>query len=288
MKPPLLRPLAGCVALCTLGLAALAWWWQGGAPTAPEPASAPSGASAPAGAALAEALPGSAPPAANRAAASATAATAAQAPGPRPDPSRMQRAIQLAVSSQQPGKAREALQYLHDCWFVAEEGNLRREALDDERHAMSEAAYLTAVARLEDERQACQAIDASSHAQWVPLLRRSMAEGDIGAATRLSLALGLDKAVAEPEIAAGLVRDAWGCNGMALAGLRGVARRHPRLLSPHVVGAVYELERLQLSTSPNMDPALRTRLLAGLKQPANADPAEVARLVAEMQRRCPD
>lgn len=209
-----------------------------------------------------------------------------------PDASRMQREIQLALHSAERGAARKALKYLHDCWAVRQVGDRQRAALDAGRHRMSEAAYSEALSQFEERQRGCQAIDANSRGQWEPLLRRSLAEGDEGVSTRLVLALGerFDPA-AEPAIVAGLLRDAWACDGLAFVMLRPLARKHSPLIGPHVAGAVNALDRAQLTAYVKKNPAGNAevdRQLAELVTPADADPAEVARLVSDMRTRCPD
>lgn len=226
-------------------------------------------------------------------AASAPAAAATAAPrSPLPDGSRMQREIQLALHNPERGAARKALKYLHDCSVATKVGPRQRASLEEERHRMTEAAFMKALTRLEEEQRSCQAIDANAHAQWVPLLRRSLAEGDEGVAAHLVLALGERfDAAAEPEIVAGLLRDAWACDGLAFGMLRPLARSHSPLLDPSVAGAVNALDHAQITAFAKanpMRPAELARELAELVPPANADPAKLARLVSDMKARCPD
>jgi hypothetical protein len=143
----------------------------------------------------------------------------------------------------------------------------------------------------------CQAVDASSRAQLVPLLRRSLAEGDKGAAASLVQALGKDfKAADEPAVIPALRRDAWDCDRMSQVALSSLVRRDPQLLTPNEIGALRDQQRIQFSRSlealqqkaegdPKRQAAIEG-ILATFKPPPEADAAEVARMSAEMQSRC--
>jgi hypothetical protein len=147
------------------------------------------------------------------------------------------------------------------------------------------------------EAPACQAVDATSRAQLLPLLRRSLAEGDKGAAAALMSALGsnLDLA-AEPNLVPALRRDAWACDRLSQSQLALLARRYPQLLTPNEVGVLREWERasgvrlvasMQKAASGPLPEAVLSSLMERFKPPPEADPAEVARLSAEIQSRCP-
>ncbi|MFT7775066.1 hypothetical protein [Roseateles sp.] len=216
-------------------------------------------------------------------------------PNSLPDVSRLQREIQFAFSSDQRGKAGEAARHIKAC-ATLERLHGRTEA---GWHHKSEADGRALLTYTQQELVACQAVDAASREQLVPLLRRSLAEGHRGAAASLivELGAGFDPS-AEPDVVAGLRRDSWACDGVSQAILRGSALMHPRLLVPNELGALNELERMrlgarteQLRRMTDADPKSKVafdKLMDGLKLPPDADAAEVARLVAEVQARCAD
>lgn len=214
-------------------------------------------------------------------------------PRPPPDVSRMQREIQIAVSSDQRGKAGEAAWHIRACENVE---RLRAE-VDAGWHRKCEADGCALLAGMQQDLASCQAVDAASRAQLVPLLRRSLAEGDQGAAAALVSALGKGFDVAsEPTVVAALRRDAWACDRVSQHWLSMLAAQHPRLLTPNEIGALREEQRAAISKAteqarrrPDSHSAHIAALeswLASFKPPPGADPAEVARMSAEIQGRC--
>jgi hypothetical protein len=143
----------------------------------------------------------------------------------------------------------------------------------------------------------CQAVDAGSREQLLPLLRRSLAEGDKGAAAGLVQALGKDVNLAdEPGVIPALRRDAWDCDSSSQRVLSSLVRRDPQLLTPNEIGALRDQERIQFSKGleamqrkaegdPKRQAAIEW-MLATFKPPPEANPAEVARMSAEIQSRC--
>ncbi|MFG6487614.1 hypothetical protein ACG04R_13100 [Roseateles sp. BYS78W] len=281
-----------------LGLGLLAWRviaWQAQeerVPALPQRAQA--------ALALPEPLPASAPLPVLPAAADVPASAPARAAllRPPPDVMRLQRDIQFAISSNEPGKAGKAARRIKHC----EQLDQMRERLKVGGLKVDDTTKTRLTAMLDMEAPACQAVDAASRAQLVPLLRRSLAEGDKGAAASLMSELGsnLDLA-AEPDLVPALRRDAWACDRLSQIQLAQLARRYPQLLTPNEVGVLREQERAaairsvqrlrQAASDPRLTAAqnesVMERFMERFKLPADADPAEVARLSAEIQSRCP-
>jgi len=276
-----------------LGLGLLAWRviaWRADderVPALPPPAQA----------ALAPPEPGpaSAPLPELSAAADAPASEPARAAflKPPPDVMRLQRDIQFAISSNEPGKAGKAAQLIRRCQTLDQ----TRERLKAGGLKLDDITKTRLTALLDMEAPACQAVDAASRAQLVPLLRRSLAEGDKGAAASLMSELGSNlDLVAEPDLVPALRRDAWACDRLSQIKLAQLARRYPQLLTPNEVGVLREWERaggvrlvesMQKAASAPIPEAVLSRMMERFKPPADADPAEVARLSAEIQSRCP-
>lgn len=282
------RHVVPVVVVAVLAVSAFAWWrGDGAAPAEPaEPvAQAQSIEPVP--------PPATAGPTAEPASQPAAPASAVAIPRPPPDVSRMQREIQIAVSSDERGKAGEAARHIKTC-----EGVERlRAQVDAGWHRKSEADGRALLAGMQQDLASCQAVDAASRAQLVPLLRRSLAEGDQGAAAALVSALGKGFDMAsEPTVVAALRRDAWACDRVSLYWLSTLAAQHPRLLTPNEIGALREQQRAEISKGteetrrrPDVDSAHKAALeslLASFKPPPGADPAEVARLAADIQGRC--
>lgn len=218
---------------------------------------------------------------------------------PPVDISRRQRDIQLAVGSNQRGKAGEAAMHIQTC-LMAE----RRAEYERQRMAKTADQYwiLAPAIRVERARHdellaSCQAVDAASRAQLVPLLRRSLAEGDKSAAAGLVQALGKNFNLAdEPAVLPALRRDAWDCDSSSQRVLISLAYREPQLLTANEIGALREQERIRLGQGleavlrhPGGDPQRRAALegmLATFKPPPEAIPAEMARISADIQSRC--
>ncbi len=209
----------------------------------------------------------------------------------------MQRDVQLAIGSDQRGKAGEAARHIQRCLALERDPERNRQAMEAMLRRLPEAAAGSFRASHQELVASCQAVDESSRAQLVPLLRRSLAEGDKGAAAGLVRALGKDFNLADdPDVLAALRRDAWDCDDGSQRALSNLARRDPQLLPPNEIGALRDLERIQFSKS--MEALLRQAegdtkrqavlqaMLATYKSPPEADPAEVARISAEIQSRC--
>lgn len=209
----------------------------------------------------------------------------------------MQPDIQLAISSDQPGKAGEAARHIQRCLALERDPERARQRMEDLLRRLPESAHSVMRASHHQLVAACQAVDAASREQLVPLLRRSLDEGDKGAAAGLVQALGKNFNLAdEPGVLPALRRDAWDCDGSSQRVLSSLVRRDPRLLTPDEIGALRDQERIQFSNS--LEAALRKAegdtkrqaaiagMLATFKPPPEADPAEVARISAEIQSRC--
>ncbi|RZJ09508.1 MAG: hypothetical protein EOP39_11220 [Rubrivivax sp.] len=214
------------------------------------------------------------------------------------DASRMQREIQMAVSSQERGKAGRAAQHILDCASAEATAEANRQRAAEQTPLVADPRWRDMVAANDRLLPSCQAVDAASRAQLVPLLRRSLTEGDKGAAAHLAAALleaGF-KVVDEPAVVAALRRDAWDCDRMSLGMLNWLASRHPQLLTPNELGALREQQRAYVSVE--VEAALRTspdnlELKAAMdhtralfKPPPGADPAKVARMAVDIQSRC--
>jgi hypothetical protein len=216
---------------------------------------------------------------------------------PPVDVSRMQPDIQLAISSDQRGKAGDAARHIQRCLALERDPERARQSVENLLRRLPEAAHSAMRASHQELVAACQAVDAASRAQLVPLLRRSLDEGDKGAAAGLVQALGKGFNLAdEPGVLRALRRDAWDCDGSSQRALSSLVRRDPQLLTPNEIGALRDQERIQFSKS--LEAMLRKAegnpkrqaviegMLATFKPPPEADPAEVARISAEIQRRC--
>jgi hypothetical protein len=216
---------------------------------------------------------------------------------PPVDISRMQRDIQFAISSDQRGKAGEAARHIRRCLALERDPERRRQSMEDLQRRLPEVLVSAVRASHHDLVASCQAVDAASRAQLVPLLRRSLDEGDKGAAQGLVEALGKNINLAdEPGIIPALRRDAWDCDRSSQIELSRLVRRDPQLLTPNEIGALRDQERIQFSKGLEAmmrkaegDPkrqAAFAGILASFKPPPEANPAEVARMSADIQRRC--
>jgi len=215
---------------------------------------------------------------------------------PPADVSRLQRDIQLAIGSDQRGKAGEAARHIKMCLALERAPERSRQRTEDMLRHMPEAARSAMRAFNQQLVASCQAVDAASREQLVPLLRRSLAEGDKGAAAGLVQALGKDVNLAdEPGVIPALRRDAWDCDSTSQSVLSSLVRRDPRLLTPNETGALRE--QMYLSDGPSLERVIRAegdpkrkaileQLKASYQPPPEADPAEVARISADIQSRC--
>lgn len=172
----------------------------------------------------------------------------------------------------------------------------RRQSTEEFLRGVPESAAAAIRASHQAMVASCQAVDAASRAQLVPLLRRSLAEGDKGAAAGLVQALGKDfKLADEPAVVPALRRDAWDCDRSSQRVLDILARRDPQLLTPNEIGALREqmylsdgssLERVIRAEGDPKRKAILEQLKASYQPPPGADPAEVARISADIQSRC--
>ncbi|KQW51743.1 hypothetical protein ASD88_03775 [Pelomonas sp. Root662] len=285
---------------CVGALAFAVAHWRGDSDALPQQASVPA-PSPPV--ALAPAVPldegRSAASAATAAAPVPTTAMPASAVLRRPpvDVSRMQPDIQLAISSDQRGKAGEAAWHIQRCLSLERDPERARQQMENLLRRLPETAHSVMRASHQQWVASCQAVDAASREQLVPLLRRSLGEGDKGAAAGLVQALGENFNLAdEPAVVPALRRDAWDCDSSSQRVLSRLLRRDPQLLTPNEIGALRDQEHIQFSKSLEAllrkaegDPkrqAVLEGMLATYKPPPEADPAEVARISAEIQSRC--
>jgi len=299
MKPGVQRLawLAGVA--CVGALAFAVTHWRGDSDAMPQQASvpAPSLPVAPAPAVLLD--EGRSVAAATAAASVPTMAMPASAVLRRPpvDVSRMQPDIQLAISSDQRGKAGEAARHIQRCLALERDPERSRQSTEALLRRLPESVHSVMRASHQELVASCQAVDAASREQLVPLLRRSLDEGDKGAAEGLVQALGKNFNLAdEPGVLPALRRDAWDCDRSSQRVLSSLVRRDPQLLTPSEIGALRDQGRIQFSESleallrkaegdPKRQAAI-AGILATYKPPPEADPAEVARFSAEIQSRC--
>lgn len=210
----------------------------------------------------------------------------------------MQRDVQLAIGSDQRGKAGEAARHIQRCMAFERNPERARQATEDILGRMPESLAGVMRAKHQELVASCQAVDEASRAQLVPLLRRSLAEGDRGAAAGLVQALGKSFNLAdEPGVVPALRRDAWDCDRSSQSVLSSLVRRNPQLLTPNETGALRDQQRiwqgqgLEAAMRAEGDPkrkAILEQLKASYQPPPEADAAEVARISAEIQGRCED
>lgn len=294
---PVVRRLAWLAGVACVGALAFAvTHWRGDSDAMPQQASVP--APSP------PVAPAPAPPQEEASAATTAAsvppmAMPASAVLRRPpaDASRKQRDIQLAIGSDQRGKAGEAARHIQRCLVLERDPELARQRMEEILRRLPEAAAGVMRAGHQEMVASCQAVDAASREQLVPLLRRSLAEGDKGAAAGLVQALGKNFNLAdEPGVIPALRRDAWDCDRSSQLVLSSLVRRDPQLLTPNEVGALRDQQRIQLGQGleavlrkaegdPKRQAAIEG-MLATFKPPPEADAAEVARISAEIQSRC--
>lgn len=130
-------------------------------------------------------------------------------------------------------------------------------------------------------------MDAAARAQLLPLLRRSLQEGDRGAGAALARQLGKDFDPArETEAVASLRRDAWACDRSSISTLGLLSLRHSQLLTANELGAIRQMQASHPMWAGAASGARFSELMERFKPPAEADPAEVARLAATIQARC--
>lgn len=209
----------------------------------------------------------------------------------------MQREIQMAVSGDQRGKAGEAAHHIRTCLSAELMVRSFRERSGLNTSSVTDPVFREILAANERLLPSCQAVDAASRAQLVPLLRRSLDEGDRGAAAWLVMAMDQGfKPAAEPAVMAALRREAWDCDRLSLNALRVLDIQHPQLLTPNEVGALRERQRAEMAAAlaevlrrPDISPGHKEALenhLASFKPPPGADPTEIARMAADIQSRC--
>lgn len=299
MKPGAQRLawLAGVA--CVGALAFAVTHWRGGSDAVPQQASVPAPSPPVVPAPAVPLDEGRSVAAAPAAASVPTMAIPASAVLRRPpvNVSRMQPDIQLAISSDQRGKAGEAARHIQRCLALERDPERARQSMENLLRRLPETAHSVMRASHQELVASCQAVDAASRAQLVPLLRRSLDEGDKGAAAGLVQALGKNFNLAdEPAVIPALRRDAWDCDSSSQRVLSSLVRRDPQLLTPNEIGALRDQERIQLSkgleamlSKADGDPKRQAAIegmLATFKPPPEANAAEVARISAEIQSRC--
>ncbi|MDR7297945.1 hypothetical protein J2X16_003294 [Pelomonas aquatica] len=299
MKPGVQR-LAWLAGIAGVGALAFAvTHWRAGSDAMPQQASVPAPSPPVASAPAVPLDEGRAVAAATAAASVPAMAMPASAALRRPplDVSRMQPDIQLAISSDQRGKAGEAARHIQRCLALERDPERARQRTEDMLRRFPEPVASAMRASHQELVASCQAVDAASRAQLLPLLRRSLDEGDKGAAAGLVQALGKSFNLAdEPGVLPALRRDAWDCDRSSQGVLSSLVRRDPQLLTPNEIGALRDQERIQLSKGleavlrkaegdPKRQAAIEG-MLATFKPPPEANAAEVARISADIQSRC--
>lgn len=148
------------------------------------------------------------------------------------DVSALARQVQWAISSPQPGEAGKAAQAIQRCLTrERSQASLQRFAEQNPGKLRGDMQARLIEADAAMLRQ-CQALDAHSRAQLIPLLRQSVAEGDQGAAIRLVTALGKGfDAAAEAVAVDGVRRDAQACHRHTLEILHMLAMVMPGLVT---------------------------------------------------------
>jgi hypothetical protein len=215
-------------------------------------------------------------------------------PGLALDVSSFQRDIQQAMASLQRGRAADAARHIETCRSMDRLGAGMWAALEAGRARMPVAAYTDAVAQVQQIQVACQAVDTASRAQLAPLLRRSLGEGDRGAAAALVVALGPDfQPAVEPEVIVSLRQDAQACDLPSEGVLKRLSGRGATVLMPDELDALRSVQRRDSiwALLPPDSPAARAGF-ESLKQRLGASPGatpmEVAQSMGGVQTRCVD
>lgn len=186
------------------------------------------------------------------------------------------------MSSDKPGLAGPAAQGIHGCLSWELLAPTMRALAEDKQRAKPTAGYGEFVAFMDHFRAACQGLDAATRAQLEPLARRSLQEGDRGAAA--VLVWHLDKALdpaREPDVVTALKRDAWACDLDSVAALDSLSDRLPQLLARSEWAAIGRLAR----SRPMLGQVWRP-LQTASTPPADAFAAEVDGIIAVIQASC--
>ena len=199
-----------------------------------------------------------------------------------------QRAVQAALSGTAPGLAASAAQAIQNCKLVELAEN-RLRAAAQKMPTQLQAQNAAALQGLQQELAACQALDSQARASLLPLMRRSLAEGDTGAAGRLAMELGSQLNPAqEKELVQALHTDAKNCDFYALSAVTSKSLLVPGLATPTERAAYGEVWRWQLTRAGKGDMAARLSAnesaIASLLQ--RPDATEVARLSDDIKSRC--
>jgi hypothetical protein len=139
---------------------------------------------------------------------------------------------------------------------------------------------------LDGELRMCQALDDFSRAQWLPLLRRGLAEGKIGDASDLLIAF-LDspyKQQVKSEVYTSLRNDAFRCDESSLSWLHYGSWPSDHALTVDEKVAVWQVLKSGYEAKPN---DFWSAVAGMLRPPAQAgDPAEVQRIVKSISSHC--
>jgi hypothetical protein len=202
------------------------------------------------------------------------------------DPAARQLLVQAALSNGQPGLAAPAALAIASCTANEQRADRMRAALTRMHPAMGDARFRMMWDHIESELRLCQALDASSRAQWLPLMRRGMKEGKLGTAAELVMAFeGTPyEEAAATEALAYLRRDARQCDRLSMWLAHGMSRKQEGRLTVEEAEAFRQLLKKQRDADP--DPVLRV-LRNYLDESGNpGNPVEVERIVAEISAHC--
>jgi hypothetical protein len=202
------------------------------------------------------------------------------------DPAARQLMVQAALASDQPGFATNAALAIGHCMALEAAGDGLRTALSAPVPGLTAGDIMSALAWQEDELRKCQALDALSRSQWIPLIRRSLREGGTGAAAALLgpvMGSPYEKTVAT-EVADHLRRDARQCHELSLLSLVGRSDWKRALVSVEEQAAY--LQTLKRMYDARHDPMAELWTLPGLLPETPVDSAQVLRIASEIEAKC--
>lgn len=207
------------------------------------------------------------------------------------DPSRIQRLVQQAISSPAPGLAAKAAAEIQLCNEMEFSSPIMREVLEDAQRQKFRPSTAQLLEDQELKLRECQALDAFARSQLVPLLRRSLKEGEVGAAANLVHELETRfHPQQESEAIAALKRDAWNCDDRSISAIVSLAARGASSFSNAEVLAAMRLQERDLdqilaSASEAARKASRAdRASLAASYPAEA--ADVATVLKAVKPRC--
>ncbi|RVU43791.1 hypothetical protein [Rubrivivax rivuli] len=202
-------------------------------------------------------------------------------------PAALAQLVQAALSGNETGLATRAAVAIGGCFAMdALDGLPERIHSAEVQALMSRELELAMQAWRDNERRRCQALDAFSRTQWLPLLRRGLAEGRMGDANDLLLAfmVGPHSEQVMSEVFPYLRRDAFRCDESALASLHGWEWPSDNSLTRNEAVAVWQV--LKSLYEAKSDDWWHKRA-SELTPPIQAgDPAEVQRIGKAIRSNC--